>query len=144
MPVRKPSWIPVVTALIQREGKILLGQRPEGHSLAGVWEFPGGKIEMNELPEEALQRELREEIGIHAEIGELVLASSHCYGATGILLLFYNVRFWKGEIKPVHHAELKWVTPKQLSGLKLPEANQYILPRILKALDVGHADHISV
>jgi 8-oxo-dGTP diphosphatase len=141
---KRHQWIPVVTALIQREGKILVGQRPQGQSLAGVWEFPGGKIELGETPEEALQRELQEELGIEAEIGSLALASSHCYGSTGIILLFYRVNYWKGELRPVHHTELKWLTPEELPNWALPEANRKILPRLLRAVSEPDADRLSI
>ncbi|MGE0763672.1 MAG: 8-oxo-dGTP diphosphatase MutT [Bdellovibrionales bacterium] len=141
---RRNNWIPVVTALIQREGKILVGQRPEGQSLAGVWEFPGGKIELGETPEEALKRELQEELGIDAEIGELALASTHSYGATGIILLFYRVHFWKGELRSVHHTNLKWLEPRDLTKWTLPEANRKILPRILNAVGEPDADSLSL
>ncbi len=132
---KRPTWIPVATGLIRREGKVLLGRRPEGHSLAGLWEFPGGKIEIGETPEQALQRELSEELGIDATVGPLRLSATHSYNGTGIVLLFFEVRYWKGEVKPVHHGELQWVDPKDLSKLTLPEANIKVLDRILKVLD---------
>jgi 8-oxo-dGTP diphosphatase len=112
----------------------LVGQRPEGTSLARTWEFPGGKIELGESPEEALSRELSEELGIEAEIGPLKFAASHTYGKTGILFLFFDVKYWKGEIKPQQHLDLRWVTPKELGGLELPEANSKFLNRILEVL----------
>ncbi len=141
---RRATWIPVVTGLIQREGKVLVGQRPEGQTLPGVWEFPGGKIELGESPEEALERELREELGIVADIGPLALAATHRYGLTGIVLLFFRIDFWKGELKPVHHTELKWVRPSELAKLKLPEANTIILPRILSLIDADRANRVSL
>ena len=104
---KRQTWIPVVTALIRRKGMVLIGQRPEGQTLPGVWEFPGGKIEAGESPEVALQRELREELGIQAEIGNLAMAATHNYGTTGILLLFYFVDFWQGDLRSVHHSEIK-------------------------------------
>lgn len=136
MKSRRAAWIPVVTALIQREGRVLLGQRPAEKTLPGVWEFPGGKIEAGESPESALARELSEELGIEAKIGRLVFAATHNYTTTGILLLFYKVDSWKGELRPMHHSELKWVNPKELSETPLPDANRKILPQILHAL--GH------
>lgn len=131
----RPLWIPVVAGFLRRGDKILLGKRPEGHNLAGLWEFPGGKIELGELPEQALRRELREEVGVEAEIGPLVLVFTHHHGNTGILLLFYEVQFWKGELKTAHHTELKWVEPKELKELPIPDANRASLDRILKILD---------
>jgi len=140
MPAGKPLikkrnvWIPVVAALMRRQGKVLVGQRPDGASLARTWEFPGGKIELDESPEQALVRELKEELGIEAEIGALKFAASHTYGKTGILFLFYDVKFWKGQIKAQQHLDLRWVTPKELSSLELPEANSKFLKRFLDVL----------
>jgi len=131
MSLKRPTWIPVVTGLIRKGNKVLVGQRPVGHSLAGQWEFPGGKIERGEAPEEALARELREELAIDAEIGALKLASTHFYGDTGIMILFYEVLFWKGELKTVHHMELRWIEPHELKTLPIPEANRKILDRII-------------
>jgi 8-oxo-dGTP diphosphatase len=124
-------WLGVVAGLIRRDGEFLVGRRPEGHSLAGLWEFPGGKIERNEAPEVALARELREELGIEATIGPVRLAATHHYGESGILILFYDVLFWKGEPRAVHHAEIKWAKHEELMQLRLPEANQKLLPLIL-------------
>lgn len=134
MALKRPTWIPVVTGLLRKGDKILVGQRPVGHTLAGHWEFPGGKIEKNETPEVALARELNEELGIDAEVGRLMMASTHSYGDTGIVILFYEVLFWKGEPKNVHHMELKWVEPGELKSLTLPDANRKIIDRIVQLL----------
>jgi 8-oxo-dGTP diphosphatase len=134
MAPKRPVWIPVVTAFIRKGSKVLVGQRPVGHSLAGQWEFPGGKIEKNETPEQALARELDEELAIKAEIGTLKMASTHSYGETGIVILFYEVQFWKGETKAMHHMELRWVEPEELKSLPIPEANTKILDRIIAIL----------
>lgn len=131
---KRPSWIPVVTGFIRKNGQILVGQRPEGHSLAGQWEFPGGKIELGETPSEALKRELREELGIQAEVGDLRLAHTHSYGDKGILILFFDVKFWKGEPKSQHHTELRWIHPKELQDLEIPEANRKILDTLEQIL----------
>ncbi len=111
-----------------------MGQRPVGHSLAGQWEFPGGKIEKGESPEVALARELFEELDIEAEVGTLKLASTHSYGDTGIVILFFEVLFWKGEPKTKHHMDLKWVNPDELHQLSIPDANKKILPRLIDCL----------
>ena len=134
MALKRPTWIPVVTGLIRKGDKFLVGQRPVGHSLAGQWEFPGGKIEKNETPEQALARELMEELAIEADIGPIKLAGTHTYGETGIVILFYEVLFWKGEPKAVHHMELRWVTADELKKLPIPDANKKILDRILSTL----------
>lgn len=134
MALKRPNWIPVVTGLLRKNGKVLVGQRPVGHSLAGQWEFPGGKIERNESPEQALVRELNEELGIEADIGQLKMASTHTFGDTGIMILFYEVLFWKGEPRMKHHMELRWVEPHELKGLSIPDANRKILDRIIDTL----------
>ncbi len=133
-PLKRHQWIPVVAALMRRQRHLLIGQRPESNSLPGYWEFPGGKIEAGEAPEEALRRELAEELGIDAQIGPIKYATTHSYGGAGIVLLFYEVKSWKGEVKKVQHVALKWVTPAELKELKLPEANAKILPHLLDLL----------
>lgn len=133
---KKNHWIPVVAGFLRKDGKILVGQRPENHSLAGQWEFPGGKIELGETPEVALARELSEELGIDASIGTLKLACTHSYGDVGILILFYEVNYWKGEAKPKHHMMLEWIYPEELKTRNIPEANKKILDQIFKALGV--------
>lgn len=132
---KRGYWIPVVTAMMRRGDEVLLGLRPEGHNLAGFWEFPGGKVEPDETPEDALKRELNEELGIEAEIGPIRFTGIHSYGDTGILLLFYDVPYWKGEPKTVHHSGLKWVKISDLKNENLPEANFKLLNKIIYALE---------
>ena len=132
----KKNWIPVVAGLLKKDSKILIGQRPENHTLAGLWEFPGGKIELGETPEEALARELNEELGIEAAVGELKLACSHSYGDVGILILFYEILFWKGEPKTQHHVQLEWILPSELATKKIPDANRKNLSRIFTAFNL--------
>lgn len=135
MTSKRPTWIPVVTGVLKKGPLVLVGKRPEGHTLAGQWEFPGGKIELGEQPQQALRRELFEELGIEADIGDLKLTWTHSYPEVGILLLFFEVLFWKGEPKPVHHTELKWVTFQELEQLEIPEANRKLLPIIRKFIE---------
>lgn len=134
--LKKTQWIPVVAGFLKKDNRILVGQRPENNSLAGLWEFPGGKIELGESPEEALIRELSEELGITAEIGELKLSVTHSYNDVGIVILFYEVLFWKGEPKAKHHLMLEWIYPEELKERSIPEANKKVLPKIFKALGV--------
>ncbi len=131
---KRGNWVPVVAALMKRQGRVLVGQRPQGGSLPGTWEFPGGKIELGENPEGALKRELKEELGVEAEIGPLKFVDTHTYGKVGILFLFFEVKYWTGQIKTQQHLDLRWVTPKELAGLTLPEANTKFLKRILEVL----------
>ena len=133
---KKIHWIPVVAGFLRKGDLVLLGQRPVGDYLAGMWEFPGGKIESGEGPEEALVREFREELGIESQVGDLKLSVTHNFGDTNIIILFYEIRFWKGEPKKQHHRDLKWVHPKDLGTHEIPEANRKILPRLLAALGV--------
>jgi 8-oxo-dGTP diphosphatase len=133
---KKIHWIPVVAGFLKRDGQILVGQRPENHSLAGQWEFPGGKIELGETPEEALARELQEELGIEAQVGDLKLACTHSYSDVGIVILFYEIKFWKGEPKAHHHMRLEWIYPEELKLRPIPEANKKILDRLFHALGV--------
>lgn len=133
---RKNHWIPVVAGFLRKDGRILIGQRPENNTLAGQWEFPGGKIELGESPEDALARELREELGIEATVGELKLACTHTYGDVGIVILFFEILFWKGEPKAKHHMMLEWIYPEELRERSIPEANRKILDRIEKAIGV--------
>jgi 8-oxo-dGTP diphosphatase len=131
---KRSVWIPVVTALMRKNGKILLGLRPKGESLAGSWEFPGGKIDQGENPEQALKRELKEELDIDAEVASLRLVQTHSYGERGVLLLFYDVHFWKGEPKTVYHEDLKWADPEDLEKLQIPEANRNILSKLIEVI----------
>ncbi len=135
--MKRPQWIPVVAGFLKQGKMILVGQRPENNSLAGQWEFPGGKIESGESPEYALKRELSEELGIDAEIGELKLSCTHSFGDVNILILFYEVKFWKGEVKAKHHMMLEWIHPEELRTRPIPEANKKILDRIFQAIGVS-------
>ena len=124
----------VCAILVNAEGKVLACQRPAGKALALKWEFPGGKIESGETPEEALARELNEELGIEAEVGDLKLACTHSYGEVGILILFYEILYWKGEPRAKHHMMLEWIHPEELKHRNIPEANRKILHKIYRAL----------
>lgn len=132
MKSKRPIWIPVSAGILRKGNQVLLGKRPADGTLPGLWEFPGGKIEVAETPEQALKRELVEELGIEASIGSLLDASSHHYGEKGILLLFYWVDYWKGEPKALHHEQLEWVDIDQVTSRNIPDSNREILNKILK------------
>jgi 8-oxo-dGTP diphosphatase len=126
----------VAAALVDPDGRVLIAQRPEGKSMAGLWEFPGGKIETSETPEAALIRELREELGI--AVKEPCLApftfASHSYGGFHLLMPLYICRRWDGEPKPLSHAALKWIRPRELmrdaDKWPMPEADLPLLPML--------------
>lgn len=131
---KKQQWVAVVAGILRKGNQILVGQRPETNSLPGQWEFPGGKIEPGESPEEAMARELQEELGIDATVGELKMAMTHSYGDVGIVILLYDIPYWKGEPKPQHHLQIEWIYPEELKTKTIPEANRKILDRILKVI----------
>ncbi|NUP89930.1 MAG: (deoxy)nucleoside triphosphate pyrophosphohydrolase [Candidatus Sumerlaeia bacterium] len=113
-----PSGQPtdVVAALVRRGGQILICQRPPGGELALEWEFPGGKVDPGERPEQALARELREELGVDAQIGPLVFEHTHAYGPDRVAhLLFYEAAIL-GDPQALEHAAVRWVKPV---GLRL-------------------------
>ncbi len=115
----------VAAALIDGDGRVLLAQRPEGKSLAGQWEFPGGKVEDGETPEAALIRELDEELGItvkQACLAPFVFAS-HTYETFHLLMPLYLIRRWEGEPEAREHMSLKWVPPLKLRDYPMPPAD---------------------
>jgi 8-oxo-dGTP diphosphatase len=109
-------------ALIDADGRVLICQRPEGKQLAGLWEFPGGKVEPGERPEQALVRELAEELGIETEIACIAPATfaSAELGERHLLLLLYICRKWRGEPRPLDVSALKWIRPNQMFALDMP------------------------
>jgi 8-oxo-dGTP diphosphatase len=131
---KKSPWLPVVAGIIRKGDKVLLGRRPNDKNLPGLWEFAGGKIELNEKPEAALKRELEEELGIVAEIGTLKIATTHTYEHVSVIILFYEVLYWVGEPKTLYHTELNWFHVSELSGLDFPQANRNVLDRIIAFL----------
>ena len=118
-------------ALIDRDGRLLLAKRPEGKPMAGLWEFPGGKIEPGETPETALIRELDEELGINTNTSCLAPLSfaSHSYSASDnrtafhLLMMLYVCRRWQGRPQPIEGGALKWVRPQKLRDYPMPDAD---------------------
>jgi len=119
--------IEVVAAVIGRDGKILVAQRPDATHLAGLWEFPGGKREPGESHEEALIRELREELGVTVEVHEKITSIFHRYPDRTVLLSFYRSELVEGEPQPVGCKAVRWATPAELSALEMPEADRPLL-----------------
>jgi 8-oxo-dGTP diphosphatase len=123
-------------ALIDSDGRILIAKRPEGKTLAGLWEFPGGKVEAHERPEEALIRELMEELGINVEescIAPLTFAS-HAYDDFHLLMPLYVCRRWKGLAQGLEGQELKWVFAKDLRNYPMPPADIPLIPHLIDLL----------
>jgi len=119
-------------ALIDTDGRVLIAQRPEGKAMGGLWEFPGGKFEPGERPEEALIRELQEELGI--TVKEPCLApfsfASHAYADFHLLMPLYICRRWEGTPQPREHTALKWVWAKDLPNYKMPPADIPLIPML--------------
>jgi 8-oxo-dGTP diphosphatase len=112
-------------ALIDGEGRVLLAQRPEGKTLAGLWEFPGGKVESGERPEDALVRELAEELGIGVDAADLEPGpfASHAYPGFHLMMPLWSVRRWSGEPQPREAQALAWVAPDDLASYAMPPAD---------------------
>jgi 8-oxo-dGTP diphosphatase len=122
----RPNLVVVAVALIDYDGRILLAQRPEGKPMAGLWEFPGGKIAPGEAPEAALIRELHEELGI--DVAEACLApftfASHRYERFHLLMPLYVCRRWNGTPIPREGQQLVWVRPARLGEYPMPPADK--------------------
>jgi len=121
----RPMILVVAVALVDADGRVLLARRPAGKSMAGLWEFPGGKVAAGESPEAALVRELKEELAI--DITESCLApltfASHAYNDFQLLMPLYVCRVWKGTITPREGQEVKWVRPARLGDYPMPPAD---------------------
>lgn len=122
---KNPTLTVVAAALVDGDGRVLLQQRASGRHMAGLWEFPGGKVEPGERPEQALIRELAEELGIETEIACIAPATfaSAELGERHLLLLLYICRKWRGEPRPLDASALKWVRPNQMFALDMPPAD---------------------
>ena len=126
---RRCCWSPPA-ALIDSDGRVLLARRPEGKKLAGLWEFPGGKLEPGETPEAALIRELKEELGI--DVTEACLApfafASHAYPRFHLLMPLFLCRRWQGRIAALEGQTLAWVRPQKLMEYPVPPADRPLIP----------------
>ena len=134
-PTKKLLLVAAV-ALIDPDGRVLLAQRPEGKPMAGLWEFPGGKVEAGERPEAALIRELFEELGI--TVREPCLApltfASHAYETFHLLMPLYACRRWEGFLQPREGQALKWVRPRDLRTYPMPPADEPLIPFLIDIL----------
>jgi 8-oxo-dGTP diphosphatase len=122
----KPLVLVVAVALVDADGRVLLARRPEGKPLAGMWEFPGGKVHPEETPEAALIRELREELGVDTAASCLApfAFASHGYESFHLLMPLYVCRKWSGVPEPKEGQRLAWVRPREMRDLEMPPADK--------------------
>ncbi len=127
LPVRKARkavpHVDVVAAAIRKNGRYLLGRRPSGGMLEGLWEFPGGKVEKDETKEDALRRELREELGVEVQIGELITSVDHVYSHLAVTIHLYLCHPPAEKPRALYHSDLKWVPRSHLRRYAFPAAN---------------------
>ncbi|MCB1516694.1 MAG: (deoxy)nucleoside triphosphate pyrophosphohydrolase [Hyphomicrobiaceae bacterium] len=132
----KPIVLVVAAALVDPDNRVLIAQRPMDKSLGGLWEFPGGKVETGETPEQALMRELREELSV--ETKEACLAplsfASHTYDGFHLLMPLYVCRRWTGVPRANEHAALKWVKPAALRDYPMPPADEPLIAHLCDLL----------
>lgn len=124
----------IVAAAVVRESPgspVLLTRRRKGQHLAGMWEFPGGKVEPGEDPERAVVRECREEIGVTLEVVDILEVAWHRYREKEVLLLFYDCRLVRGEVRHVEVADHAWVAPADLGGYALPPPDARLVAKLL-------------
>ena len=127
-----PLLLVVAAALVDRDNRVLIAERPAGKAMAGLWEFPGGKVGAGETPEQALCRELREELAI--EVCETCLApftfASHTYESFHLLMPLYLCRNWEGELSPREGQRIKWVRASRLADYPMPPADLPVIPML--------------
>ena len=133
---KNPTLLVVAAALADEEGRVLLQQRAAGRHMAGLWEFPGGKVEHGERPEAALCRELHEELGIEVDEAALTPAAfaSAELGERHLLLLLYLCRRWAGTPRPLDAAALRWARPEEMPALPMPPADEPLIPLLERLL----------
>lgn len=132
----RPILLVVACALVDADRRVLIAQRPEGKSMAGLWEFPGGKVESGETPEAALIRELDEELGIETRQACLAPLSfaSHAYESIHLLMPLYVCRKWQGTPVSREHTALKWVRPQALRDYPMPPADEPLIAALCDLL----------
>ncbi len=126
----KLNIVAVTAAILTHEGRILIARRPAGDRLAGLWEFPGGKLEPGETPREGLRRELNEEFGILTRIGSFFDQTDYHYDHMIVRLMVYQAELEEGELKPTAHDAVRWVTPEQMGEYRFAPADRPIVARL--------------
>jgi 8-oxo-dGTP diphosphatase len=123
-------------ALVDADGRVLVAQRPEGKEMAGLWEFPGGKVGAGESPESCVIRELREELGVDTEASCLapLTFASHAYERFHLLMPLYVCRVWLGDPHPREGQALRWVRPRALRELPMPPADRPLIAHLIDLL----------
>jgi 8-oxo-dGTP diphosphatase len=126
----------VAVALVDADGRVLIARRPEGKSMAGLWEFPGGKVEAGETPEAALIRELGEELGVTVKPACLAPLTfvSFAYDDFHLLMPLWICRRWEGQVTPREGQTVKWVRPRDLRSYPMPEADVPLVPALIDLL----------
>lgn len=131
-----PLLLVAAAALIDKDGRVLVAQRPEGKPMAGLWEFPGGKIKDGETPEFALCREIEEELGI--EVRECcftpIAFASHSYESFHLVMPLYVCRMWRGIVNPREGQQIKWMKINELYSLPMPDADVPLISQLLERL----------
>lgn len=132
----KPILLVASCALIDADNRVLLAQRPEGKSMAGLWEFPGGKVELGETPEETVIRELHEELGIETKVECLapLTFASHTYEKFHLLMPLFICRRFQGTPMPREGQKLKWVGPNRMREFPMPPADEPLIPFLIDLL----------
>jgi 8-oxo-dGTP diphosphatase len=132
----KPILVVVACALVDVDHRVLIARRPQGKSMAGLWEFPGGKVEKTETPEDALVRELKEELSIETRTACLAPLSfaSHGYEDFHLLMPLYICRRWWGDLSPREGQEIKWVRAHALRDYPMPPADEPLIPPLIDIL----------
>lgn len=126
----------VACALVDAGARVLVAQRPAGKPMAGLWEFPGGKVEAGESPESTVMRELREELGIEVAAHSLrpLIFASHAYPEFHLLMPLYLCREWRGEVRSLEHQAIHWAAGDELEALAMPEADKPLIRPLRAAL----------
>ena len=134
--MRRKTVLVAACALIDSDGRVLLAQRPAGKPMEGLWEFPGGKVEADERPEETLIRELKEELNV--TVSEPCLApltfASHIYPDFHLLMPLYVCRRWEGTVQPLEGQAVAWVKPNRLRDYKMPPADEPLVAHLMALL----------